>query len=145
MNHTPTQESREAYFQRLYQRVNQPGYFSAECNIQVTKLGDLSAEGELTVTQASMNPQNIVHGGALYTLMDAVSGIAAITCGRACVTLNSSTSFLRPGKDTEKIYCVASPVKVGSTIAVLRATLTDAAGQELANGTFTYFILDRPL
>ncbi|MCD8376283.1 MAG: PaaI family thioesterase [Oscillospiraceae bacterium] len=139
------QEDKQAYYQQLYKRVNQPGYFSAQCNILVTKLDDLYAEGELTVTRASMNPQNIVHGGALYTLMDAVSGIAAITCGRACVTLNSSASFLRPGRDTEKIYCVSSPVKVGRTIAVLRAVLTDDAGQELANGTFTYFVLDRPL
>lgn len=143
MEYTP--EDKQAYFQQLYRRVNDPEYFSAQCGILVTKLDDLYAEGEMPVSRAVMNPQNIVHGGALYTLMDAVSGIAAITCGRACVTLNSSASFLRAGEGTQMLYCVSSPVKVGRTIAVLHSAVTDDAGRELANGTFTYFILDRPL
>lgn len=138
----PVQESKEAYFQRLYRRVNRPGIFSSENHIQVTKLDDNYAEGELTVVPSSLNPRNIVHGGVMFTLMDTVGGMAAITCGKNCVTLNSNVSFLRPGADTAKIRCVATPVKLGATIAVFRTTLTDDRGRELAEGTFTYFLLD---
>lgn len=119
--------------------------FSAHNNIRVTALyTDGSAEGELTVTPVSLNPHGIVHGGCLAALADTVGGWAVIgATGRHCVTVNYAFNFLRPAKaGNRKIHCTATPEKLGNTLCVYRIVLTDDAGVEVANGNFTFFLLD---
>lgn len=119
--------------------------FSAHNNIRITAVyTDGSAEGELTVTPQSLNPHGIVHGGCLATLADTVGGWAASASRfRNCVTVNYAFNFLRPAKGTNrKIYCEAVPEKLGATLCVYRLTLTDDEGVEVANGNFTFFLMD---
>lgn len=131
------------FFQRLKRRINRPGLFSASNGIEVTECREHYAAGELTVSAQSMNPRGIVHGGCLSTLMDTVAGIAACTDGRGCVTLNCSVSYLRAAQDTKKVYCTAEPVKLGRTVAVYSAQLTDDQGKLLATGTYTFFLKEQ--
>lgn len=119
--------------------------FSAHNNIRITAVyDDGSAEGDLTVTPQSLNPYGIVHGGCLAALADTVGGWAASTARfRNCVTVNYAFNFLRPAKGSNrKIHCEAVPEKLGSTLCVYRLTLTDDEGVEVANGNFTFFLLD---
>ena len=90
-----------------------------------------------------MNPRGIVHGGCLSALMDTVAGIAACTDGRGCVTLNCSVSYLRAAQNTKKVYCKATAVKTGRTVAVYQAELFDDDGTLLANGTYTFFLKEQ--
>lgn len=116
--------------------------FSHRNNIRITNLyDDGSVDGELTVTPESLNPHGIVHGGCLATLADTVAGHAAHVHG-SCVTVNYAFNFLRPAKGTnKKIYCVATPEKVGRTLCVYHLELTDDEGVQVATGNFTFFIL----
>lgn len=121
--------------------------FAIHNHISITALyEDGTALGELTVHPESLNPYGIVHGGCLAALADAVggTGVHSVT-GRDCVTVNYAFSFLRPALGTnKKLYCKAVPEKLGHRLCVYRQTITDDNGVEVANGNFTFFLLDAP-
>lgn len=126
----------------LVERDNRKSGFSAHNGLTVTRIADGIGEGEMEITPHSLNPLGIVHGGCLAALADSVAGGAAsLAAGRACVTVNYCFHFLRPAKGTgKKIYCRAVPDKLGRTLSVYSVTLTDDDGDEVACGTFTFFV-----
>lgn len=125
----------------LLSRVNQPGLFNTASGITVTAAkSDGTATGVLTVTEASSNPHGTVHGGCLYTLADTVAGTAvAAACGRPCVTVNGTLEFLRPATGA-KVFCSASPKKLGRTLCVMQVELTGTNDKTVATGTFTFAV-----
>ena len=52
-------------------------------------------------------------------------------------------SYLRAAQSTKKVYCKASAVKTGRTVAVYQAELLDDDGTLLANGTYTFFLKEQ--
>ena len=123
--------------------VNQPGQFSYENGITVTRSHPGYAEGVLDVRPTSMNPHGTVHGGCLYTLADTVAGTAACARGGVgCVTVNGTLEFLRPATGP-RILCVATPKKEGRTLSIMQVALTDTEERVVATGTFTFFLTER--
>ena len=53
--------------------------------------------------------------------------------------------YLRPAVNTKKVRCVSIPQKIGRTITLYRAELTNDEGELLAVGTFSFFLTDQPL
>ena len=49
--------------------------------------------------------------------------------------------FLRPATG-KKIYCEATPKKLGRSISTVQVTLTNDDGVVVATGTFTFFMLN---
>lgn len=143
-----TPENRPELYRALMNNANNIRGFVRHNNIRITKLEELYAEGELTITPDSLNRWGFVHGGCLVSLADTVGGVAATTTGKSTVTLNNTFNFLRPAGGS-RIRCVGRAVKVGKTIAVFRCTLTDDREREVANGDFTFYFtgdsLDRLL
>ena len=119
-------------------RVNNGGHFSNYNHMRVTRLEGAEAEGVLEIRPDSLNPAGIVHGGALVALADTVCGVAAWSSGRVCVTLDCSMQYLAPGTGSQ-IHCLATPKKLGKTILVYDAVLTNDQGQTVATGTYTFF------
>lgn len=119
--------------------VNSPHQFSRESGVMVTKVEPGYAEGVLEVGENSINPHGNVHGGALATLMDTVSGCCACSRGGSCVTANCTMEFLRPAC-APRITCVATPKKLGRTLSVVQAELRNAKGELVATGTYTFFM-----
>ncbi len=117
--------------------------FSSYNHITVTDFPDGGAVGELAVSAQSLNPHGIVHGGCLASLADTVAGWAvAHATGRDCVTVNYCFNFLRPAKGTnQKIVCRATPEKLGRTLCVYKVNLSDDAGETVATGDFTFFLM----
>ena len=130
----------------IVRTVNTPHQFSYENGILVTLVEPGYAKGELQVGPDSINPHGNVHGGALATLADTVGGTGVHTAtGRDCVTVNYAFSFLRPALGTNrKLYCKAVPEKLGGRLCVYRQTITDDNGVEVANGNFTFYLMDHP-
>lgn len=130
-------------FSDLRQRQQHDG-FAAHNGIQVTRVWDGFAEGELTITPDSLNPQGDVHGGCLVALADTVAGTAAFSQAarheKTCVTLQSSFNYLLPGRGS-KLFCRAEPQRVGGTVAVYHVALTDDQGRTVATGCFTFYFL----
>lgn len=125
-------------YSELLERVNSGPYFGPVSGAKVTAIRGNVAEGELEIRTETKNPLGVVHGGALFTLADTVAGTAAYTTGRSCVTLDSSMQFLAAAKG-DKVFCVATPKKVGRTIVVYDIAITDSEERLVATGTFTFF------
>ena len=138
-----TEEQRQRHYEKLAHYINTVRGYAHLTGIRVTKVDRDYCEGELDITPDKCNYLGIVHGGCLATLADTVAGIAACTDGRGCVTLNCSVSYLRAAQNTKKVYCKASAVKTGHTIAVYQAELFDDDGTLLANGTYTFFLKEQ--
>ena len=116
--------------------------FSIYNHIKITGLfEDGTSEGELTIHPDSLNPYGIVHGGCLATLADTVGGCCACSRGGVCVTAGSTMEFLRPASG-KKIFCVATPKKMGRTLSVIQVVLTNDQDVVVATGTFTFFMMD---
>ncbi len=120
--------------------VNRPHQFSYENGIVITRVEPGLCEGELTTGPDSFNPHGTVHGGALATLADTVSGVCACSRGGSCVTAGSSMEFLRPATGP-RLLCRATPKKLGHTLSVVQFSITDEEGTPVATGTFTFFML----
>jgi acyl-CoA thioesterase len=131
---------REDFYAAALERINRPGQFSAFAGITVTRLDEQYAEGVLNVTPNNLNPHGIIHGGCLSTLADTVAGMAVVTCGYKCVTLDSNLNYLRPATGN-RIFCTSRAKKVGKTVCVFDAELTDEAGKLIASGTYSFYVL----
>ncbi len=126
-------------YRGMLNKVNNNPYFAVRSGVKVTAIhDDHSAEGELEIRTDTQNPLGILHGGALFTLADTVAGTAVFTTGRSCVTLDSSMQFLSAAKG-EKVFCVATPKKMGRTILVYDVSITDDGGRLVATGIFTFY------
>lgn len=126
--------------ERVPAACNQPHQFSYESGILITHAEPGLVRGELTVNENSYNPHGIVHGGALTTLADTAAGCCACSKGGHCVTANCSLEFLRPATG-KKIYCEATPKKMGRTLSVISVTLTNDENTVVATGTFTFYMM----
>jgi len=95
----------------------------------------------LDVREESLNPLDMVHGGALYTMADCASGMAAGTDGRSYVTQAGSLNFLSPGGPTGTIEARAQVRRRGQNTCFVTVDITDSSGTLLASGTFTFFCI----
>lgn len=129
------------YGDQIIRTVNRPHQFAYENGIRITAVEPGLARGELAVGPDSVNPHGKVHGGALAALADTVAGCCACAQGGRCVTANSSMEFLRPAGGT-KIFCEATPKKLGRTLSVIQVTLTNGEGKTVATGTFTFYMFE---
>ena len=132
-----TREEQQAIFDAIRERSDRPGTFNATHGICLTALCDGGAEGEVRLTAQHLNPLGIVHGGVYCTLMDQVAGAAACSRGSRCVTVDCETRFL-DAADGGALYGHARAVRMGHTIVVMRAWVTDSRGVTCAEGTYTF-------
>ncbi len=121
---------------------NKPHQFSFESGVIITHMEPGRAEGVLKVSENSLNPHGMVHGGALATLADTVGGMCARARGRNCVTANNSMEYLRPASGP-LIRCVATPKKEGNTLAVIHVEMRNVDDELVATGTFSFFMFDK--
>ena len=94
------------------------------------------------ITEKSLNPYGIVHGGLIYTLADSAMGIALATSGRTGVTLNCNIEYLAPGTG-KKLFADTEIVKDGKTIVVIRVNVVNEENTLIATATGTYFIKNK--
>ena len=132
--------SPESHSDFIVHTVNTPHQFSFENGIRVTQVEPGYAFGELVVGPNSINPHGNVHGGALATLADTVGGCCACSKGGSCVTAGCSMEYLRPANGA-KIFCEATPKKLGRTLSVVQLVLTNDQNMVVATGTYTFFMM----
>ena len=132
-----THEEQQAILDAILTRANRPGSFNVENGIRLTDISDGAAKGQVALTGRHLNPLGIVHGGVYCTLMDQVAGAAACSRGSRCVTVDCETRFL-DAADGGALYGHARAVRMGHTIVVMRAWVTDSRGVTCAEGTYTF-------
>ena len=77
--------------------MQHPG-FAELVGFQVFSESDGTGKGPLVVSERHLNPNGVVHGGALFTLVDTMMGASLmqrLDDGEICAALQISMNFLR--------------------------------------------------
>lgn len=130
--------SLERMHRMILKQMNRSGAFTSSLGVEITEVGDLTAEGAVSTVDVHVNPMGSIHGGVLFTLMDAVGGAAGASSGRGCATIDCTAHFLRAATPGNTLRCRAKCVKSGRHIMIVKTVVTDQEDRELAEGIFTY-------
>ena len=125
-------------WQLIKDQMNRKGAYTDSLGIEIVEVGELKAEGTIVAVSVHANPLGTVHGGVLFTLMDAVGGAAGASAGRGCATVNCTVHFLRAAKPGDRLVCRAEVTKSGKHIMIVKTSVMDQDDTELAFGVFTY-------
>jgi uncharacterized protein (TIGR00369 family) len=101
-----------------------------------------SAAFALDVREELTRMGGILHGGAVFSLLDTAAACAVHTIlepGDRTVTVDLTTHFLRPFS-TGRLHARARVLRAGRRIAFLSVEATDPAGVLIATATTTYAI-----
>ena len=104
--------------------MQHPG-FAELVGFEVFPESDGTGKGQLTVSERHPNPNGVVHGGALFTLVDTAMGASLMQQldeGEICATLQISMNFLRPVVGGV-VECEARVVSKGRRFANVRGEL----------------------
>ena len=110
-------------------------------NIKLIDYDKESAAMEVNITENSLNPYGIVHGGLIFTLADTSMGIIARATGKIAVTLNSQINQLLPAKGP-KLISKAKAIKIGRNTALLTTEIFDDQNNLIASSNATYYFLN---
>ncbi len=103
----------------------------------------------LTLEEKHMNPNGVVHGGVLMTLMDEGTGHAIVTvrgleamAETPHATVDMNVSFLSGARVGDELACEARTLRIGRAVAFAEAEVRRKdSGDLIAKGRFTYAIL----
>ena len=137
-----TEQQRQEWYAMLKARANTEGTYAVTGGMRLAELGDGWARGELQLEERHRNPMGIVHGGVYCTMMDQVAGTAACTRGSICRTVNCEVRFLAPAQGGH-LTSHAEAVRMGRSIAVIRAWVEDTEGTVCAEGIYTFRLKPR--
>jgi len=98
-----------------------------------------------------MNPNGIVHGGVITTLMDEATGHVIVTIRGLEVmaetphaTIDMSVSFLSGARVGDELVCEARTLRIGRAVAFAEAEVRRRGSDDLvAKGRFTYAIFQK--
>ena len=111
--------------------------------LRLGRRGSGTASAALDVRPELLNPNGVVHGGALFAIADTVMGAALYTTldpGENCATIEIKIHFLQPVMQG-KIRCRTRLVHRGRRVAVLESHISVGRKQVAqALGTFAIFV-----
>ncbi|WP_373874935.1 PaaI family thioesterase [Pseudomonas pseudonitroreducens] len=99
--------------------------FSDTLGVQPIRVADGEAEVLLPMAEHLRNRGNVMHGGALFTLMDMTMGLACSSShgfDRQSVTLECKINYIRAVAEGE-VRCVAKVLHAGRRTLVVEADI----------------------
>lgn len=108
-------------------------------NMEIINDDDIKVK--VKITDKTLNPFNIVHGGLIFSIGDTVMGVKIRSLGRNAVTLNSSINFISPGVG-KYLVATCKIIKNGKKTCVLEATIKNYKDALVALMSGTYFYID---
>jgi acyl-CoA thioesterase len=110
-------------------------------------VGELREPGfsrmRLSVDPAFFNPNGVLHGGVIYTMIDYSMGGAVqvgLPEGEHCATIEVKVSYLSPVREGELVV-ETKVVKQGRNIAFTESKVWDSERKLIATGSGSLFIL----
>ena len=112
-------------------------------DLEVKSPGEVVAV--LDLEERHLNPNGVIGGGVLFTLIDTAMGKAVFSVlneGQVCASLEVSTRFLK-GVGSGKIEADVSVIKAGRRIITVEARVHGEPGHQLlAVATATFAVID---
>jgi len=124
------------------EQINNDKGFIKENNYKILKVEENYCELEGKVTETSLNPFGIAHGGYIFGLADTAAGIAAMTNGKKAVTINSTIDYFNMAK-SNKIKAIAKCLKSGKNISNFEVFIYDDKETLIAKSNINYYYLDK--
>ncbi|NLC55133.1 MAG: PaaI family thioesterase [Erysipelothrix sp.] len=121
--------------------LNQKSIISDNLNLRFVSAQNGESEIRMSIDEKVLNPYQIVHGGAIFTLADSAAGAAAISFNDAYVTMDSFISFMNPGVGSELIAKAKTNYK-GDDTCVIEVEVKNDMDLLIAKGMFTMFKID---
>ncbi|HEM6044289.1 TPA: PaaI family thioesterase [Streptococcus suis] len=107
---------------------------------QATMLNEKEVLMTTKVTEKSLNPYGMAHGGFLFTLADSVAGLITVASGSYSVTLQSNIHYMKAAKLGDTLSVIGSCTHDGSRTKVVEVKIENQDKQLLASASFTIFI-----
>ena len=101
---------------------------------QATMLNEKEVLLTTKVTEKSLNPYGMAHGGFLFTLADSVAG------GSYSVTLQSNIHYMKAAKLGDTLSVTGSCTHDGSRTKVVEVKIENQDKKLLASASFTMFV-----
>ncbi|HEM5030430.1 TPA: PaaI family thioesterase [Streptococcus suis] len=109
-------------------------------NYQATMLNEKEVLLTTKVTEKSLNPYGMAHGGFLFTLADSVAGLTTVASGSYSVTLQSNIHYMKAAKLGDTLSVIGSCTHDGSRTKVVEVKIENQDKQLLASASFTMFV-----
>ena len=97
----------------------------------------------LQVSEDLLNPNGVVHGGVLFTMVDTAMGRATMTSleeGQLCASIEVQIRFLRP-VNTGQLEAETTVIRQGRRLVHLESRVRDTDGALVATGAGTFAVL----
>lgn len=107
---------------------------------QATMLNEKEVLLTTKVTEKSLNPYGMAHGGFLFTLADSVAGLTTVARGAYSVTLQSNIHYMKAAKLGDALSVIGSCTHDGSRTKVVEVKIENQDKQLLASASFTMFV-----
>lgn len=107
---------------------------------QATMLNEKEVLLTTKVTEKSLNPYGMAHGGFLFILADSVAGLTTVASGSYSVTLQSNIHYMKAAKLGDTLSVIGSCTHDGSRTKVVEVKIENQDKQLLASASFTMFV-----
>jgi acyl-CoA thioesterase len=107
--------------------------------------GDGRATYYLDVAPEILNPHGVLHGGAVYVMVDYSMGGATMSVlppGEICATIEIKISYLASVR-SGRLTCVTEIIKRGRSVVFLESHVTDDSGKLVAAATGSFAVVRR--
>jgi uncharacterized protein (TIGR00369 family) len=115
--------------------------FVSKLGLRLLSISDGQAELELPFDQSLATAGDLIHGGALATLIDTAATVAAWSGhtgdGTSWGTISMSVNYLAGGR-ASALRAVACVRRRGKTVCFCRVEVEDEAGHAIAEGQVVY-------
>lgn len=105
--------------------------FAALAGIEILETGIGYCKARLIIEDKHLNAENIVQGGALFTLADFAFAVASNSHGQVALAINVNISFLQ-SRSAGILYATATEVGEPKRIGAYDVLVTDENGEIIA-------------
>ena len=88
-----------------------------------------------------LNPHNVAHGGAVFTLADATAAVTMRSVGANVITAQASINLLMASELEDELLAEGSVLHLGRRTGVAEVLITNQQGRPVARGSFTFLRL----
>ena len=115
----------------LLKKFVQQDHFARHIGVELLEYGGGSARAKMPIRKHHMNSAGTVHGGALFSLADAVFSAASNSHGILALAINVSISFFK-AVTGGTLFAEADEISLNPRLATYLVTISDEAGNRIA-------------
>ena len=131
------------YLQMLMKQVNQSPYFQL-LSMEIVEMGIGECLVEIQLQEKHLQPFGVVHGGVFSTIIDAATFwavYAEIPEEAGMTSVDLKLDYLAPATAPGKLIARGRRVKIGKTLGLGVAEVTNDKGKIVAHGTSALMVL----